>query len=145
MTIERRLSTLEKVLFLRSVELFEHAVVEQLGQIAELTQEVGIEAGETIFREGEPVDALYLVLKGRVAVEKNNVKIREINEKQSFGLVAALDFAPAPHTVRAIDPLHALKLNAMDFHEILSQDYELVRAVLRALCRMIRERQTLSP
>ena len=139
MTGERRLGTLEKVLFLKSVDLFEHAVIEELGRIAELTQEIGIDAGETIFVEGEPVDAVYLVLKGRVAVEKNGVKIREAGEKQVFGLVAALDFAPATHTVKAIEPLHALKLNALDFHEILSQDYELVRAVLRSLCRMIRE------
>jgi len=136
---ERHLSTLEKVLFLKSVDLFEHAVIEELGRIAELTQEVGIEAGETIFREGEPVDAVYLVLKGRVAVEKNGVKIREVGEKQAFGLVAALDVAPAAQTVKAIEPLHALKLDALDFHDMLSQDYELVRAVLRALCRMIRE------
>ena len=139
MTGERRLSTLEKVLFLKSVDLFEDAVIEELGRIAELTQELEIDAGEAIFVEGEPVDAVYLVLKGRVGVEKNGVKIREGGEKQAFGLVAALDFAPAPHTVKAIEPLHALKLDVLDFHEILSQDYELVRAVLRSLCRMIRE------
>jgi CRP-like cAMP-binding protein len=139
MTGERRLSTLEKVLFLKSVDLFEHAVIEELGRIAELTQEIDSEVGETIFREGEPVDAIYLVLKGRVAVEKNGVKVREVGEKQAFGLVAALDIAPAAHSIRAIEPLHALKLDILDFHDILSQDYELVRAVLRALCRMIRE------
>jgi len=139
MTGDQRLSTLEKVLFLKSVDLFEHAVIEELGRIAELTQELGIDAGETIFREGEPVDAIYLVLKGRVTVEKNGVKIREVGEKQAIGLVAALDLAPAAHTVRAIEPLHTLKLDVLDFHEILSQDYEMVRAVLRSLCRMIRE------
>jgi len=141
MTNGQRLSTLEKVLFLKSLDLFEHAVIEELGRIAELTQEVGIKAGETIFREGEPVDAIYLVLKGRVTVEKNGVKIREVGEKQAFGLVAALDLAPTAHTVKAIESLRALKLDVLDFHEILSQDYELVRAVLRALCQMIRESQ----
>jgi len=139
MTNAQRLTTLEKVLFLKSVDLFADAVIEELGRIAELTEEVGVEAGETIFREGEPVDAIYLVLKGRVSVEINDVKVREVGEKQAFGLVAALDFGPAAHSIRAIEPLQALKLNALDFHELLSQNYELVRAVLRALCRMIRE------
>jgi CRP-like cAMP-binding protein len=138
MASDRRLSTLEKVLFLKSVDLFEHAVIEELGRIAELTLEIRIGAGETIFCEGEPVDSIYLVLAGRVMVEKSGVKIREVGEKQPFGLVAALDVGPAAHTVTAIEPVHALKLDAQDFHEILSQDYELVRAVLRALCRLIR-------
>ena len=70
MDSEQRLSTLEKVLFLKSMDLFENAVIEELGRIATSQQEVEFEAGETIFREGEPVDALYLVLKGRVMAEK---------------------------------------------------------------------------
>jgi CRP-like cAMP-binding protein len=136
---ETHLSAIEKVLFLKSVDVFAHTTIEELGRIATLTQEVRFKAGETIFREGEPVDALYLVLKGRVMVEKNSVKIREIGEKETFATVEALDLAPAAHTVKAIESLHALKLNALDFHEILAQDYELVRAILRSLCRMIRE------
>ncbi len=59
----------------------------------------------------------------------------------SMGTVAALDRNPAVHTVKAVDPVHALKLSAQDFDDILSLDFELVQAVFRALCRMIREAQ----
>lgn len=133
------LSTIEKILFLKSVDVFAHTTIEELGRIATLTQEVRFEPGETIFREGDPVDALYLLLKGRVMVEKDGVKIREIGEKETFATLAALDLEPAAHTVKALEPVHALKLNAMDFHEILSQDYALVRSVFRVLSRLIRE------
>jgi CRP-like cAMP-binding protein len=136
---ETHLSTIEKILFLKSVDIFAHTTIDELGRIATLTQEVRFKAGETIFREGEPVDALYLVLKGRVMVEKNGVKIREIGEKETFATVAALDLEPAAHTVKALEPLHALKLNALDFHEILAQDYALVRSVFRVLSRLIRD------
>ncbi len=133
------LSTIEKILFLKSVDVFAHTTIEELGRIATLTQEVRFEPGETIFREGDPVDALYLLLKGRVMVEKDGVKIREIGEKETFATLAALDLEPAAHTVKALEPVHVLKLNAMDFHEILSQDYALVRSVFRVLSRLIRE------
>ena len=136
---ETHLSTIEKILFLKSVDVFAHTTIEELGRIATLTQEVRFKAGETIFREGEPVDALYLVLKGRVMVEKNGVKIREIGEKETFATVAALDLEPAAHTVKALEPVHALKLNALDFHEVLAQDYALVRSVFRVLSRLIRD------
>ena len=132
------LSTIEKILFLKSVDVFAHTTIEELGRIATLTQEVRFQPGETIFREGDPVDALYLVLKGRVMVEKDSVKIREIGEKETFATLAALDLEPAAHTVKAIEPVHALKLNALDFHEILAQDYALVRSVFRVLSRLIR-------
>ena len=136
---QSRLTTIEKVIFLKSVDIFSHATVEELGRVAALTEEVHFEPGETIYREGEPTDAIYLILKGRVAVEGNGRLVREIGEKQAFGTVAALDRNPAVHTVKASDSVHALKLNAQDFDDILSLDFELVRAVFHALCRIIRE------
>jgi CRP/FNR family transcriptional regulator len=132
------LSTIEKILFLKSVDIFAHTTIEELGRIATLTQEVRFQPGETIFRQGDPVDALYLLLKGRAMVEKDGVKVREIGEKETFAILAALDLEPAAHTVKALELVHALKLNAMDFHEILSQDYALVRSVFRVLSRLIR-------
>ena len=135
------LTAIEKVIFLKSVDIFKHASIEELGGVAALTKDVHFEPGETIFREGEPVDAIYLVLKGRVAVEGNGQVVREVGEKQAFGTVAALDRNPAIHTVKAIDAVYALKLNAQDFDDILSLDFELVRAIFRALCRMIRAGQ----
>ena len=135
------LTAIEKVIFLKSLDIFKHATIEELGGVAALTEEVHFEPGETIYREGEPVDAIYLVLKGRVAVEGNEKVVREVGEKQALGTVAALDRNPAIHTVKAIDAVYALKLNAQDFDDILSLDFELVRAIFRALCRMIRERE----
>ena len=73
-----------------------------------------------------------------MALEKNGQKVREIGEGNAFGTVAALDLNPALHTVKAVDYVHALKLDARDLHDLLSQDIELVEGVIRVLCRMIR-------
>jgi CRP/FNR family transcriptional regulator, cyclic AMP receptor protein len=134
-----RLSTLEKVIFLKSVDIFSHATIEELGRVAALTEDVHFQPGDIIYREGEPVDAIYLILKGRVAVEGNGQVVREVDEKQAFGTVGALDLKPAMHTIKAIDSVNALKLNAQDLQDILSQDFELVQAVFRALCGLVRE------
>jgi len=139
--VQGTLTTIEKVIFLKSVDIFKHATAKELGGVAALTEEVHFEPGETIFREGDPIDAIYLILKGRVAVEGNGKLVREVGEKQAFGTVAALDLKPAIHTVKAIDPVYALKLNAQDLQDILSLNFELVQAVFRALCRMIRAGQ----
>ena len=135
---QTRLTAIEKVIFLKSADIFSHATIEELGRVAALTDEVHFQPGDTIYREGEPVDAIYLILKGRVAVEGNGQVVREVGENQAFGTVAALDRNPAIHTVRAIVSVHALKLNAQDFDDILSLDFELVRAVFHALCRLVR-------
>lgn len=136
---QKRLAAIEKVIFLKSVDIFSHATIEELGRVAALTEEVRFEAGETIFRKGEPTDAIYFILAGRVAIEGDGGVVREATEKQAFGTVAALDRKPALNTVKAMDAVHALKLNAQDFDDILSVDFELVRVVIHALCRIIRE------
>jgi CRP/FNR family transcriptional regulator, cyclic AMP receptor protein len=136
-----KLTTVEKIIFLKSVDIFSHATIEELGKVAALTEEVYFEPGEMIYRQGEPIDAIYFTLKGRIAVEGNGHVLRQIGEKQALGTVAALDGNPAIHTVKAIEPVYALRLNTQDFDDILSVDFELVRAVFRALCRRIREQQ----
>ena len=76
-----------------------------------------------------------------MALEKNGQKAREITEGNAFGTVAALDFNPAVHTIKAVDYVHALKLDARDLHDLISQDTEFVEGVIQVLCRMIRASQ----
>ena len=145
MLAEKHLTAIEKVIFLKSVDIFEHATVEQLGRIAGLTEEVNFEAGETIYKEGEPGDALYLVLSGRVLIERNGSTLRELKEKEAFGTLEVLDFHPRAVTAKAIDKVRALKLNGQEFYELLAVDIEMVQAVFRTLCGLVRRLLTLVP
>src|SRR5678815_3841669 len=111
MSQEKELSTIEKVLFLKSIDLFAQAAIEELGRVAALTVDVRFTADETIFREGELVDAIYFVVSGRVTVQRNGKRVHDVSAKEAFAIVAALDQAPAVHTVAALEPVHALKLN----------------------------------
>jgi CRP/FNR family transcriptional regulator, cyclic AMP receptor protein len=142
---EKKLTIIEKVLFLKSVDIFEHATVEQLGRIAGLTEEVHFEPGETIFNEGDLGDAFYVLLSGRVSIEKNGNTLREIKEKEAFGTLEMLDFHPRAVTAKAVDQVRALKLNGQEFHDLLSLDMEMVEAVFRMLCGLVRRILTLVP
>ena len=136
-----RLSTVEKIIFLESIDIFARLTVEQLGRVAGLTTEVRFQPDETIVRENEPIDAVYVLVSGRVSLEKAGQMAREISEANAFGTVAALDLNPAIHTIKAVDHVHALRLDARDLHDLLSQDIELVEGVIRVLCRMVRATQ----
>jgi CRP-like cAMP-binding protein len=142
---EKNLTTIEKVIFLKSVDIFEHATVEQLGRIAGLMEEVNFEAGQTIYKEGDPGDALYVVLSGRVLIEKNGSRLRELKEKEAFGTLEVLDFHPRAAATIAIDPVRALKLRGREFYELLSVDIEMVQAVFRTLCGLVRRLLKLVP
>jgi CRP/FNR family transcriptional regulator, cyclic AMP receptor protein len=145
LSTENNLTTIEKVIFLKSVDIFEHATVEQLGRIAGLTEEVHFKPGEIIFEEGQPGDAFYLLLSGQVSIERNGNILREIKEKEAFGTLEVLDFHPRAVTAKAVDQVRALKLNGQEFHDLLSLDIEMVEAVFRMLCGLIRKILTLVP
>lgn len=145
MPTENNLTTIEKVIFLKSVDIFEHATIEQLGRIAGLTEEVHFEPGEIIFNEGEPGDSFYLLLSGRVFIQRNGNTLREMKEKEAFGTLEVLDFHPRATTAKAADQVRALKLNGQEFHDLLSLDIEMVQAVFRMLCGLVRRILTLVP
>ena len=145
MPTENNLTTIEKVIFLKSVDIFEHATIEQLGRSAGLTEEVHFKPGEIIFEEGQPGDAFYLLLSGQVFIEKNGNPLREMKEKEAFGTLEVLDFHPRAVTAKAVDQVRALKLNGQEFHDLLSLDIEMVEAVFRMLCGLVRRILTLVP
>jgi CRP-like cAMP-binding protein len=135
---EQRLSTVEKILFLKSGDIFVHAAIEELGRIATLMQEVRFERGQTISREGDPIDAVYVILRGRAAVQSKGKVLREVGERHVVGPLAALDQGLALRTVTALDPVDALKLNVQDFQGLLALDFELVKAVFRVVAQYVR-------
>jgi len=142
---EKHLITIEKVIFLKSVDIFEHATVEQLGRIAGLTTEVNFAAEEIIYKEGEPGDTLYVIVSGRVLIERNGSTIHELTGKDAFGTLEILDCHPRAATAKALDEVRALKLNGREFYELLSLDIEMVQAEFRTLCGWIRRLLTLVP
>ena len=56
-----------------------------------------------------------------------------------------LDFHPRAVTTKAVDQVRALKVNGQEFHDLLSLDMEMVEAVFRMLCGLIRRILTLVP
>ena len=145
MATDQHLTTIEKVIFLKSVDIFEHATIEQLGRIAGLMEQVNFEAGETVYKEGDPGDSLYVILSGRVVIEKNGSILRELEEKEAFGTLEVLDFHPRATTAKALEQVRALKLNGQEFYELLSIDIEMVQSVFQTLCGIVRRLLTLVP
>src|SRR5579872_3528413 len=96
------LSTVEKVLFLKSIYLFSQIPGEDLAQVALISTEETREMNDEVFTEGEFGDALYLVLDGKVRVHRQDRVIAELGERECFGEMALLDAAPRSATVTAL-------------------------------------------
>ena len=132
------LSTVEKVLFLKSIDLFSQIPGEDLAQVALIATEEAREQGEEIFAEGEAGDALYLVLDGKVRVHRGDRQIAELGERECFGEMAILDASPRSATVTAVKDTNLLKISREDFQEIMSEKPEIASGIIKVLTRRLR-------
>jgi CRP/FNR family cyclic AMP-dependent transcriptional regulator len=132
------LSTVEKVLFLKSIDLFSQIPGEDLAQVALIATEESREQGEEIFAEGEAGDALYLVLDGKVRVHRGDRQIAELGERECFGEMAILDASPRSATVTAVKDTNLLKISREDFQEIMSEKPEIALGIIKVLSHRLR-------
>ncbi|MBI5546416.1 MAG: cyclic nucleotide-binding domain-containing protein [Deltaproteobacteria bacterium] len=133
------ITTVEKVLFLKSVDLFSQIPGEDLAQIALITSEEGREAGEDVVVEGEVGDALYVVLDGRVRVRTKDREVAQLGARECFGEMALLDASPRSATVTAITDVALLKISREDFQEIMADKHAISLGVIKVLTRRLRE------
>jgi len=130
--------TLERVLFLESVDLFGRLGGEELAPVAAIAVEEQREAGEDILREGELGDSLYLLVEGQVRIHRGGQTLALLKERESFGEMALLDPAPRSATATAETDVTLLKLAEADFRDLLEEKHQLALGIIRVLTRRLR-------
>jgi cyclic nucleotide-binding protein len=75
---------------LSQCDLLRHLAAEDIEPLLDRLQQRTIKAGETVFRQGDPGDALYLVVEGSVEVLNDQHTLAEFGKGQAFGEMALL-------------------------------------------------------
>lgn len=97
-----------KVNTLRNMPLFQHLSYVELVEVLNIAELQAFKAGEIVFREGDAGDALYLVLEGRIRIEKNGVELALLGPGGHFGEMALMD-----KTTRSADAVAAYDARVM--------------------------------
>ena len=132
-------STVEKVLFLKGVDLFKTVPGEQLTHVAEITAEAEYHPEDVVFSEGDQGDAMYLIVCGKARVHVGSQVLAELGPKECFGEMAILDAKPRSASVSALTDLTLLKIEHTDFAEILAEKPEISTEIIKVLTERLRE------
>ena len=132
------LSTIEKVLFLKGVDLFSQIPAEDLAQIEQIAVETHFDRGQCIIKQGEIGDCLYLIIEGEVKVVMDEVEIARLGEKECVGEMSILDSEPRSASVFAVTDVVLLKIKQEDFYEMISERPEIAQGVITVLTRRLR-------
>jgi AAA family ATP:ADP antiporter len=132
------ISNVEKVLFLKKIDLFRRIRGDDLARIANIAEELSFTDQERVFNEGDLGDALYLIVTGKAKIHKGETQLAVLGERQCFGEIAILDSEPRSASVTAVEPLLTLKIRRDDFSEIMAQKPEIAQGVIKVLCGRLR-------
>jgi CRP-like cAMP-binding protein len=128
------LSTIEKVLFLKSVHLFDRIPSEQLVKVAQIAQEVEFEPDEVFIKQGEPGDCLYVVVEGTAQVRLDGVgTVSSIQPRGVIGEMAILSGEPRSASCVATGPLMALKIERDDMWTLMEDKPEISLGIIKML------------
>jgi len=104
---------------LATLPLFSRLNDRQLMSVLAVAELESFEAGEYVMREGDPGDAMYVLLAGRLRVEKNGREIRELLAGEQIGEMALIRSNPRSASVCAVLPSDLVRIRRGDFFDIL--------------------------
>lgn len=94
-------------------------------------------AGDTVIREGERAQCLYIVARGNLEVRRGAHCIAQIPEGSVFGEQAFFDSEPRSADVVAVGEGELLELSTDGLETLAARDPQLARAVLLELGRIL--------
>jgi CRP/FNR family transcriptional regulator len=123
---------------LQRVPLFRSLGEEDSKRLAELADRRLFNKGEALFQEGDPSDALFVVVQGRVKVHKitpsgKDVILELFGAGDPIGAVAVYEEQPYPASATAITDCVCLAFPSAGFFALLAESPTLVRGLLIGL------------
>jgi NTE family protein len=126
--------------FLARVPLFSGLDAELLTEVAATARELRVEAGEWVFREGDPGDAMYVVRAGRIEVVDRDDKVfLELGKGAAVGELALITGDPRAASIRAARDCELVEIGQASFERLLDSSLELSRALNQQLARQLAE------
>lgn len=133
-----RLILIEKVLILKSLNLFKDTPENILADLAPLMQEKEYEQGALIFKEGETGDCMYIIHKGSIKIHKGTTTLAVLPEKEVFGELSLLDADTRSASASAAEDCILFKINQEPFYELLDERPEIAKGFIKILCQRLR-------
>lgn len=124
---------------LKSVRLFADLDHDQLETLAQNADEIPMDSGTVLAKEGSQGLEFIFILKGTAKVEKKREFVRELGAGDYFGEISLLDGGVRTATVTATSDVDLLVIQIRSFNNVLDKIPQLSRSMLRALCGYLRD------
>lgn len=130
--------TVKRLFALEGVEIFAQSDVDDLAAVAGVAKEQTFRKGERIYAEGDPGDALYVIVDGSAEARRENEVVLTMKARESFGETSLFDGAPRINEVIATSDTSVLVIDRRDFLDLLGDRPELLGGMFRVMSRQLK-------
>lgn len=106
-------------------------------------EQLRLPEGDKVFSQGEPSDAAFLIVKGKVGVHKTvdgrRIHLRTLMAGAIFGVTAVVDGGTRPATATTVAPSVLVRIPATVLHAKIDRADPLLRQVVTTLAENLRD------
>ncbi len=128
----------EKVELIKRVPLFSSCSRSELGEIAQIADEIDLPEGKELTKQGAAGREFFVLLEGDADVAKEGKSINTLGAGDFFGEIALVEDTPRTATVTATSPVRTLVITDRAFRRLLEEQPEIQRKVLVALADRVK-------
>jgi CRP-like cAMP-binding protein len=128
----------EKVELIKRVPLFSSCSRSELGEIAQIADEIDLPEGKELTKQGAAGREFFVLLEGDADVTKEGKTINTLGAGDFFGEISLVEDTPRTATVTATSPVRTLVITDRAFRRLLEEQPEIQRKVLVALAERVK-------
>jgi len=136
--METKLLAVEKVMVLKTTRIFSETAEDILVDIAAIMKELAVQSGEVVVEKNSIGTCMYIIYEGAVRVHDEEHTLVELHSRDFFGELSLLDTEPRSASVTALEDSLLLRLDQHAFYEIMADRSEVIREIMKILCRRLR-------
>lgn len=127
---------------LAAIQLFSGCNKADLQLIAKSVDEISVDTGRVLTKQGDFGREAFVLVEGSVQVEIDGTEVAQLGPGQQFGELALLDGGVRTATVTATSPSTLIVIDQRSFHSLLDEVPGLARRILASLAATIRDLDT---
>jgi CRP/FNR family transcriptional regulator, cyclic AMP receptor protein len=128
-----------KIEILGRVPLFGGCSARVKARIAQLADEIDVPAGKVLMRQGESGQEFFVIVSGRVRIDRDGRSLRMLGAGDFLGEIALVDGKPRTATATVEEPSRLLVVEHRAFHSLMEADPSIQLEILRTLAERVRK------
>jgi hypothetical protein len=139
----QRLSTVERVIFLKGIPFFQDMTMEQLKVLAAICEETSYASNRHVFQKGDNGGTLYVIVSGQVGIEREKrkgvvVRVETLGPRAYFGEVNLFDDSRYSASAIALQDTLILQLNREPLIALARQNPDMSLKLINVLSQRLR-------